>query len=503
LGIALNQAQVRELLLVHLRIIEKGSDTLRSLSHLESNGAHQGQCTNQSVRSLQSNSHLARRPCDSLRCGRWIALGLSFTSLFIGATNVQAAFTGTNQFTLSWTNPDSSVDGNKIERSVDGTNFTQIAQVAPTPESYTDSARQAATVYYYRMRSHNAAGDSGYSDVAVGVTPPALTIDSQTDYQTVADSSAVLTGTADGVNGIQNVTVNGLTALFDGTNWFLTVSLVTGTNTLTVIATDNSTNPKATTQIVHVIFRAYNSDTSPKKPKILKEPSVSNAMEQVGNIAVVVAGEPVAFTVQAENPSGTPLNYNWDFGDGQTGAGPEPLNTYTSTNCQGYAVSVVIDDGTDSTTGTVLVATACTLDIIKLQLNSRFASANADRLTMTVSIEPWTDFNPKGQTLALDVGNAQVSFLLDANGNSWSNYGRIKLHFNKRTRIWTLTARLRNGNWHNQWSSYGLVTGPLTASSMVTVPAVVVLGAEAFAATPQMLYVATTSKSGNATSVAR
>lgn len=76
------------------------------------------------------------------------------------------------QLTLNWSNTDSTVDGFKIERATSSLGpWTQVAQVVASPTSYQDIGVVANVVYFYRLRAYNAAGDSGYSNVASANTP--------------------------------------------------------------------------------------------------------------------------------------------------------------------------------------------------------------------------------------------------------------------------------------------------------------------------------------------
>ena len=94
--------------------------------------------------------------------------------------------------------------------------------------------------------------------LARDATGPAISITSHTPGQIVNTSSITLSGTATdqgmGGNGVTSITVNG-TAATGGTaagsavaNWSRTVTLVSGANTLTVVATDTSGN-RRTVQI--------------------------------------------------------------------------------------------------------------------------------------------------------------------------------------------------------------------------------------------------------------
>ncbi|MBI3910466.1 MAG: fibronectin type III domain-containing protein, partial [Armatimonadetes bacterium] len=87
-------------------------------------------------------------------------------------TNLTATAVSASQIDLAWTDGASNEDGFKVERSTDGTSFTQIATVGVNVASYSDTGLSAATTYYYRMRAYNAGGDSAYSDTADATTLP-------------------------------------------------------------------------------------------------------------------------------------------------------------------------------------------------------------------------------------------------------------------------------------------------------------------------------------------
>ncbi len=97
-------------------------------------------------------------------------------------------------------------------------------------------------------------------------TPPALTIASHTDNQTVTTAAITLSGTASdngtGNSGIAAVTVNGTranndTAANGGTaNWSLAVTLTPGLNSFNIVAKDNSANQNTTTRTLRINYQA-------------------------------------------------------------------------------------------------------------------------------------------------------------------------------------------------------------------------------------------------------
>jgi PKD repeat protein len=84
------------------------------------------------------------------------------TALFVQRNNKTKA-------TLTWTDNSGNETGFKIERSADGTTFTEIATVGANVTRYQDSG--APKGYYYRVRAYNSAGTSGYSNT-YQITPP-------------------------------------------------------------------------------------------------------------------------------------------------------------------------------------------------------------------------------------------------------------------------------------------------------------------------------------------
>lgn len=76
-----------------------------------------------------------------------------------------------SQINLSWTdNSGDSEDGFKIERSTNGSNFSQIATVGKNVTAYQSTGLSRNTTYYYRVRAYNGGGNSGYSGTASAKT---------------------------------------------------------------------------------------------------------------------------------------------------------------------------------------------------------------------------------------------------------------------------------------------------------------------------------------------
>lgn len=74
--------------------------------------------------------------------------------------------------TLTWRDNSDNEDGFIIERSRDGINFAEIGRVGVDVETYTDTAITYDIDYWYRVAAYNAAGTSGFTNIANGMDLP-------------------------------------------------------------------------------------------------------------------------------------------------------------------------------------------------------------------------------------------------------------------------------------------------------------------------------------------
>ena len=78
------------------------------------------------------------------------------------------------QLDLTWQDNSSDESGFKIERSLDGVSFSQIATTAANVTRYSNKGLIASKTYYYRIRAFNASGDSAYSAIGQAKTNPVI-----------------------------------------------------------------------------------------------------------------------------------------------------------------------------------------------------------------------------------------------------------------------------------------------------------------------------------------
>jgi uncharacterized delta-60 repeat protein len=86
-------------------------------------------------------------------------------------TDLRAFAISAFQINLLWSDVSTNEDGYKIERSSDGTNFTQITQVLPNTTSFRNIGLFPDRRYFYRVRAFNASSNAPFGNVASATTP--------------------------------------------------------------------------------------------------------------------------------------------------------------------------------------------------------------------------------------------------------------------------------------------------------------------------------------------
>ena len=85
-------------------------------------------------------------------------------------TGLAATATSSSSIDLDWTHPESDELGFRIERSLDGTSFSEVGSAGAGAMSFTDTELSASTTYFYRVIAFNGSGDSAPSNVASDTT---------------------------------------------------------------------------------------------------------------------------------------------------------------------------------------------------------------------------------------------------------------------------------------------------------------------------------------------
>ncbi len=121
-------------------------------------------------------------------------------------TNLTAVALSSSQINLTWGDNSTNEMSFLIESSTNNIDFSQIGSVGAGVTSYQNTGLAANTLYYYRVRASNLAGNSDYSNVASATTSTSsLMIKSDTvAMNTSADWSGV-TPSADAIGVFNNV----------------------------------------------------------------------------------------------------------------------------------------------------------------------------------------------------------------------------------------------------------------------------------------------------------
>jgi len=169
--------------------------------------------------------------------------------------SLAAAALSSSQIKLTWLDKSSNETGFRLERSADGTNWSEFAVVGSNVTSFTDTGLTGSTTYQYRARAYNSAGNSSYSNIGTATTGEAV-IDTIAPNVSILKptSGAKVSGTvAISVTASDNVGVSSLKLFIDGKlvssgntsslsySWN-TRGASAGTHTISSQATDPSSN---------------------------------------------------------------------------------------------------------------------------------------------------------------------------------------------------------------------------------------------------------------------
>jgi fibronectin type 3 domain-containing protein len=84
--------------------------------------------------------------------------------------NLLATVVSGTQINLAWTDQAADETGFELERSLDGTAFVKIADLAANASAFQDTGLTPVTKYWYRVLAKNTAGKSAYSNIVSATT---------------------------------------------------------------------------------------------------------------------------------------------------------------------------------------------------------------------------------------------------------------------------------------------------------------------------------------------
>ncbi len=96
----------------------------------------------------------------------------SATTTFPAPSALVATASASTRVNLTWADNSNSETGFQIERSPNGTTWTQIGTAGPNATTFVDNTVQQDTLYYYRVRAINTYNQSSYATLAVGISTP-------------------------------------------------------------------------------------------------------------------------------------------------------------------------------------------------------------------------------------------------------------------------------------------------------------------------------------------
>jgi len=90
----------------------------------------------------------------------------------IAPSDLTATAVSPTQIDLAWHDNSGDEQGFRIERSLDGFNFGEIATVGSNVTTFSDTTVSPDTLYFYRVFAFNNFGNSEPSNIAFALTPP-------------------------------------------------------------------------------------------------------------------------------------------------------------------------------------------------------------------------------------------------------------------------------------------------------------------------------------------
>src|SRR5690349_17518211 len=91
--------------------------------------------------------------------------------------NLSVQAVSSTSVSLKWSDNSTRETGYKIERSTDGSTFSQITVTGASATSYTNTGLTSGKKYYFRVRGYNDGGNSVYTNVAsTSLSSSAITV---------------------------------------------------------------------------------------------------------------------------------------------------------------------------------------------------------------------------------------------------------------------------------------------------------------------------------------
>ena len=371
--------------------------------------------------------------------------------------------TSSSAIRVNWTDNSSNETSFHIERKTGSGAFSEIATVNANTTSYTDSGLQPKTAYSYRVRARNAAGGTGYTNTATATTE-----------NTKPNAPSGLAATAKSSSSIQLVWKDNSSneASFrierkNGSGAFKQIAVL---SVNTTSYNDTGLQPNTT---YNYRVRATNPQGASRFSNQATSKTQNSTAPPKANFSLNTTSGTAPLTVScnasaSSDRDGSIVAYDWNFGDGTTGAGVTASHTYQ--NPGQFTVTLTVTDNsdlTDSTTHTVTVeppsGTGGDLVITNLASNTIHSNKPYQLFDLEINIPMYTDRNYHFTSVpSFLVGHKAIRTANDDKFSETSNTDFLRFDVNQDVNVYILYTKQRSTieqdwlNTSNGWtpSSY-------------------------------------------------
>jgi len=296
-------------------------------------------------------------------------------------SGLTAAAASSSQVNLSWIDNSTNETGFKIERKTDAAGtYAQVGTVGAGVTTYSDMGLIAATQYYYRVRAHNAVGDSAYSDEANATT-----------------------------NGTPPAAPTGLTATPSGTQVTLAWAASTNATSYNVKRATTAGGPYASV-VTGVTTTGYTNTGLANGTTYYYVVSAVNANGEGANSAeasaITAPAAPTGLTATAGNAQ---VSLAWNASTGATSYNVKRATT------SGGAYTTIVTGVTTTSYADTGVTNGTTYYYVVAAVNASGESPNSAQASATPGVAP-----PAPTNLTAAAGNAQISLSWAASSGATS-----------------------------------------------------------------------------------
>ena len=242
-------------------------------------------------------------------------------------TGCGASYISDSQIDLSWTDNSSNESGFKIERSIDGGEYSQITTAPENSTGTNDTTVSADHYYQYKVCSYNGVGDSSQCETSIVYTSPSAPSNVSAELN---DTTITITWT----DNSSTTDLHEIERSIDGGDWAYLDEDSDGTY--------QDTWQEAWTSVK---YRVRSKATGPRYSSyILSNTVTSNQPPVAAFTSWGSGGTEITFDASETTDSdGDDLTFTWDMGDGTEETGEMITHDY-KTGGQ-WTVTLTVSDG--------------------------------------------------------------------------------------------------------------------------------------------------------------